>query len=261
MEPAEMIKVLVVGAGGKMGEAVCAAVLADPELSLVGAVDKLAAGRRVNGAADLTIGADLDEGMTAGPDVVVDFTTAEAVAANAEAAAKHGAHLVIGTTGLSATDIDGLIELTNKYGKNIILAPNFALGAVIMMKISERIAGYFDRAEIIEFHHDQKVDAPSGTALMTAEMMAGKIEARPLVETEKFAGARGARVRDVPIHSVRLPGLVAHQEVIFGLKGQTLTIRHDSIDRGSFMPGVVLAVKEIGSRPGFTHGLDKLLDL
>jgi 4-hydroxy-tetrahydrodipicolinate reductase len=255
------IKVLVLGAGGKMGEAVCDAVLADSELTLVGAVDTAAAGRQINGAPDLKIGADLEAGLAGGPDVVVDFTTAAAVPANAVAAAKNGAHLVIGTTGLSVTDIDALIEVTKTYGKNIILAPNFALGAVIMMKISESIAGYFDRAEIIEFHHDQKLDAPSGTALLTAEMMAEKIEAPPLVETEKFAGARGARVRDIPIHSVRLPGLVAHQEVIFGLKGQTLTIRHDSIDRSSFMPGVILAVKSIGSRSGFTHGLDKLLDL
>ncbi|MDP1808587.1 MAG: 4-hydroxy-tetrahydrodipicolinate reductase [Actinomycetota bacterium] len=258
----DKIKVVVVGARGKMGETVCRAVLSDGDLELVGAVDTKDIGTIVPMSDGVVISPSLKELLAAGAaEVVVDFTRADAILGNAAIAAAAGAHLVIGATGLLSDEIDKLKEVAAQHGANILLAPNFALGAVIMMKISQKIAGYFDRAEIIELHHDQKHDAPSGTAILTAEMVAENLRPEPLDEVEKRPGARGAKVNEIPIHSVRLPGLVAHQEVIFGLLGQTLTIRHDSIDRSSFMPGVVMAIKRIKSQPGFTYGLDKLLDL
>lgn len=258
----DKIKVVVLGARGKMGETVCRAVLADADLELVGAVDNTDIGTIVPMSDGVVISPSLAALVAAGPfDVVVDFTRADAILANAAAAAAAGAHLVIGATGLAADEIDKLKSVASEHSVNILLAPNFALGAVIMMKISQRIAGYFDRAEIIELHHDQKHDAPSGTAILTAEMVAENLRPEPLDEVEKRPGARGASVDNIPIHSIRLPGLVAHQEVLFGLQGQTLTIRHDSIDRSSFMPGVIMAIKQIKSQPGFTYGLDKLLDI
>ena len=259
---AQTNKVVVVGAAGKMGLAVCAAVREDPELELVGTVDKPGVNVEWFGDRGLKIQSDLkavlDETVA---DVVVDFTRAEAVLENAQICLNAGAHAVVGTTGMSTTDIDTLVSLTEKTGRNIIVAPNFALGAVIMMKMGERISKYFDRAEIVEYHHDEKADAPSGTSILTAEMIAKNLQADPLDEVEKYTGARGATVKGIPVHSVRLPGYVAHQEIMFGLKGQVLSIRHDSIDRSSFMPGVVMAVKEVGARSGFTYGLDKLLDI
>lgn len=245
-----------------MGRAVCRAILADADLELTGAVDTNGAGAIVPMSEEVTIQPSFNDALGAGDvDVVVDFSRADSILSNTEAAAAAGAHLVIGATGLAATEIESLAELAERYSRNILLAPNFALGAVIMMKVSGKIAAYFDRAEIIELHHDQKHDAPSGTAILTAKMIAENLRAQPLDEIEKSPGARGANLDGIPVHSVRLPGLVAHQEVIFGLQGQTLTIRHDSIDRSSFMPGVIMAVKQISSRPGFTYGLDKLLDL
>jgi len=258
----DKLRVIVVGADGKMGRTVCRAVLADEELSLVGAVDMHGAGTPVPASDGLMISDFLQEVLAStDADVVVDFTKGDAVLDNAAASTAAGAHVVIGATGLSTEDLRRLQELALSSKRNILLAPNFALGAVIMMKLSQKIAGYFERAEIIELHHDQKHDAPSGTATLTAEMISENLNQEPLDEIENFPGARGATVKGVPVHSVRLPGLVAHQEVIFGLQGQILTIRHDSIDRSSFMPGVVMAIKEIGSRPGFTYGLDKLLEL
>lgn len=256
------IKVVVVGAAGKMGQTTCDAVLADGELELAGAVDRDGLKVEWLESRGLRIRSDLAAVLSeTNASVVVDFTRADAVAKNANVALEAGAHAVIGTTGLPQTEIDALAELTARTGKNILLAPNFALGAVMMMKMSAKIAKYFDRAEVVEYHHDQKHDAPSGTSILTAELIAENLRPAPLDEVEKFAGARGASVNGIPVHSVRAPGFVAHQEVIFGLQGQVLTIRHDSIDRSSFMPGVVMAIKEIGSRPGFTYGLDKLLEI
>ena len=245
-----------------MGLTVCGAVVDDPDLELVGAVDTREFKVEWLDARGFNIRSDLETVLAeTGADVVVDFTKAEAVMRNAPAALNTGAHAVIGTTGLSPTDVDTLIALTAKTDRNILLAPNFALGAFIMMKVGQRIAKYFNRAEIVEYHHDEKHDAPSGTSILTAEMLAENLQAKPLDEVEKFQGARGATVKGIPVHSVRLPGFVAHQEIIMGLKGQVLSIRHDSIDRTSFMPGVVMAIKEIGTRSGFTYGLDKLLDI
>lgn len=258
-----MIKVIVAGAAGKMGQTVCRAVLAESDLNLVGGFDvhetALYSLPELEGKLKATTLKGLLSQTKA--DVLVDFTQANAVLNNVRVATEAGLHAVIGTTGISAVEIDELMSLAQKNKRNILLAPNFAIGAVLMMKLAAKIAPYFERVEIIELHHDQKADAPSGTAIMTAELLADRLKAAPLNEQEKFAGARGAKVKDIPVHSVRLPGLVAHQEVIFGLKGQVLTIRHDSIDRTSFMPGVLKAIREIKNLPGFTYGLDKLLEL
>ncbi len=258
----DKLKVIVVGAAGKMGLTVCGAVIDDPDLELVAAVDN--SGFKVEwlDSRGLKIRSDLETALAeTGADVMVDFTKADAVMNNAQVALNAGAHAVIGTTGLSQNDIDTLVALTAKTDKNILLAPNFAIGAVIMMKVAQRAAKYFDRAEVVEYHHDEKHDAPSGTAILSAEMLAENLQAQPLDEVEKFPGARGATVKGIPVHSVRSPGFVAHQEIILGLKGQVLTIRHDAIDRSSFMPGVVLAIKEIAGCSGFTYGLDKLIDI
>ncbi len=257
------IKVVVVGAAGRMGKTICQAVLDDDGggLDLVGAVDTADVGGKVPGS-ELSLEDSLEKVIEETiPDVLVDFTNADAVVKNADLASAAGVDAVIGTTGIPAGDLDRLKGYTEQRKSNILYAPNFAIGAVVMMNICRNIASVFDRAEIIELHHDQKIDAPSGTAVMTAEIIGDNLKPDPLEEVEKYKGARGARVKGIPVHSVRLPGLVAHQEVIFGLIGQTLTIRHDSIDRSSFMPGIILAVKAIGSRAGFSYGLESFLGL
>lgn len=260
-----MIRVVVAGAAGRMGKEVCRAVVEDPTLELVGAADPAvtpAARQEIEALAGVDVRPDV-AGLLGevAADVLVDFTQAHAVLGNARAAVDRGLDVVIGTTGLSPEEIDELSGIAEGSGKGIMLAPNFAIGAVAMMKLAERVAALFERVEIVELHHDQKADAPSGTAILTAELIGGRVKPKPLVEEEKVPHVRGGAVAGIPVHSVRLPGLVAHQEVIFGTRGQTLTIRHDSIDRTSFMPGVVLAIKEISKRPGLTYGLDKLLDI
>jgi 4-hydroxy-tetrahydrodipicolinate reductase len=261
-----MVRVGVFGAGGRMGTAVCRAVTDDPELELVAAVDPLHAGldlRQVNGVdAHLQVAKGPEALLDAGATVAVDFTEVAAARASLRWLAENGVHAVVGTTGFTAGDLDEVrAEFTRS---NCVIAPNFAIGAVLMMRFAELAAPYFETAEIIELHHDQKIDAPSGTAMLTADRMAassrdwGDDPTRSLV----VEGARGGRgPSGIPIHSVRLRGVVAHQEVLLGTAGQTLTIRHDSYDRTSFMPGVLLAVKRVGDRPGLTVGLDALLDL
>ncbi len=261
-----MVRVGVFGAGGRMGTEVCRAVVADPDLELVAVVDPFHVGLDLG----QVTGVDLHLSMAAGPealldagvDVAVDFTQVEAARANLAWLAANGVHAVVGTTGLTDADLDGFARAFTR--SNAVIAPNFAIGAVLMMRFAELAAPYFETAEIIELHHDAKIDAPSGTALATAERMAaasanwGEDPTRTVV----VEGARGARTPGgIPVHSVRLRGLVAHQEVLLGTTGQTLSIRHDSLDRSSFMPGVVLAVKRVGDRPGLTVGLDNLLDL
>ncbi|MCU4183735.1 4-hydroxy-tetrahydrodipicolinate reductase [Acidiferrimicrobium sp. IK] len=262
-----MINVAVIGAGGRMGSAVCAAVDADAALHLVAAIDPARDGTEVPGERDTTLrySAEVDAAVAAGADVAVDFTTPDAVAANARFCAGHGLHLVIGTTGLGAAGEQELAHLYPSTGPlGCILAANFAIGAVLSMRFAELAAPWFETAEIIELHHDRKVDAPSGTALRTAERMAaasGEWAADP-TRSETVAGARGGQgPGGIRIHSVRLRGLVAHQEVLLGTTGETLTIRHDSLDRSSFMPGVVLALKAVAARPGLTVGIDPLLGL
>jgi 4-hydroxy-tetrahydrodipicolinate reductase len=218
------IAVAVAGAAGRMGSTVCEAVDGAEDMELVA-------------RADPALGTSVAQALSAGPDVLVDFTVPSTALANARLAVAAGVHVVIGTTGFD------LSELQDLHGANVFVAPNFAIGAVLMMRFAVEAARHMARAEIIELHHDRKVDAPSGTAARTAALM------------------RDAGGAEVPVHSVRLPGLVAHQEVILGDVGQTLTIRHDSIDRVSFMPGVLLAVRKVAGLAGSpTVGLEKLLD-
>jgi 4-hydroxy-tetrahydrodipicolinate reductase len=253
------IRVGVVGAGGRMGQTVCAAVVADADLELVAAVDPHHAGQPA--APGLGIDAGLDALGAAGAEVVVDFTIAPAARETLPWLADHGMHAVVGTTGFGEDDLDSFRAAFTR--SNCLIAANFAIGAVLMMRFAELAAPFFETAEVIELHHDAKRDAPSGTAMATVARMAAASDrwAPDPTEAEVVAGARGAKgPAGIPVHSVRLRGLVAHQEVLLGTTGQTLTIRHDSYDRTSFMPGVVLAVKEVGSRPErVTLGIDALL--
>ena len=249
-----------------MGTTVCQAVAADPALELAVAVDPHHAGldlRQVTGI-------DLPMQVAAGPealveaevDVAVDFTQVAAARENLIWLAGVGIHAVVGTTGFNDADLAEFAAVFEK--SNCVIAPNFAIGAVLMMRFAELAAPYFETAEIIELHHDQKIDAPSGTALATAQRMAdASADWAPDPTTDDVVGgARGGSGQGgIPVHSVRLRGIVAHQEVLLGTTGQTLTIRHDSYDRSSFMPGVLLAVKKVGDTPGLTVGLDALLDL
>jgi 4-hydroxy-tetrahydrodipicolinate reductase len=261
------VRVGVFGAGGRMGSTVCRAVSADPELELVGAIDPHHSGLDVRHATgvdvpDLHIAPDPDALLDAGADVVVDFTVLDAACDNLDWAAKHGVHAVVGTTGFSADDHERFRSSFTR--SNCLIAPNFAIGAVLMMRFAELAAPWFETAEVVELHHDQKVDAPSGTAMLTVQRMAEASAdwgADPTRE-QVLEGARGgAGPAGIRVHSVRLHGLVAHQEVLLGTTGQSLTIRHDSYDRTSFMPGVLLAVKRIADHPGLTLGLDSFLGL
>jgi 4-hydroxy-tetrahydrodipicolinate reductase len=256
------IPVGVFGAGGRMGATVCQAVADAADLELVAAVDPFHAGESVCGVEVASGPEALEAG---GAEVAVDFTAADAARENLRWCAGHGVHAVIGTTGLTAADYEQAAGLFAPGGRaNAIIAPNFAVGAVIMMRLAELAAPFFETAEIVELHHDGKVDAPSGTALLTARRMA---EASPdwapdPTKTLALEGARGGTgPGGIHIHAVRLRGLVAHQEVILGTAGQSLAIRHDSYDRTSFMPGVLLAVRSVASRPGLTIGLDALLGI
>jgi 4-hydroxy-tetrahydrodipicolinate reductase len=261
------VRVGVLGAGGRMGSTVCRAVAGDPELELVGAVDPHHSGldvRQVTGVdvADLYIAPDPAPLLDVGVDVVVDFTVLAGARGNLAWAAENGVHAVVGTTGFTAEDHERLRAAFTS--SNCVIAPNFAIGAVLMMRFAELAAPWFETAEIIELHHNAKVDAPSGTAMLTVQRMARASDdwAEDPTKTLTLPGARGAKgPADIPVHSVRLRGLVAHQEVLLGTTGQSLTIRHDSYDRESFMPGVLLAVKAVGDRPGLTVGLDALLGL
>jgi 4-hydroxy-tetrahydrodipicolinate reductase len=211
---------------------------------------------------DLHVDATPDAFVEAGAQVVVDFTTLEAARSNLAWLASNGIHAVVGTTGFSTEDLEQIRSAFHE--SNCVIAPNFAIGAVLMMRFAELAAPWFESVEVIELHHDQKIDAPSGTAMLTVERIAAasaEWTADPTT-TEVVDGARGGKgPAGIPVHSVRLRGLVAHQEVLFGTTGQTLSIRHDSLDRSSFMPGVVLAVKRVGELPGLTIGLDSLLGL
>jgi 4-hydroxy-tetrahydrodipicolinate reductase len=248
-----VIRVGVVGAAGRMGREVARAVTADPDLELVAAVDPSHAGQLVEGT---TIADTLDALIDAEVGVAVEFTRPTAGPANISWCVDHGIHVVTGTTGF-----DPEPTWAEQRDVGVFIAPNFAIGAVLMQRFAEQAIRYLPDAEIIERHHHDKPDAPSGTAMATARRMAAARGAGPAHEpgTERVAGARGGDVEGIHVHSVRLPGSVAHQEVILGGQGQTLTIRHDSTDWTSFMPGVVMAVKTVASRPGLTVGLDALL--
>lgn len=266
MAATEQIRVGVIGAGGRMGSTVCSAVAADPEVELVAAVDPHYQGldlRTATGVdADLGVSAGLDALVDRGVEVAVDFTEREAGRENLRFLASAGIHAVVGTTGFTEDD---LARFRKDFDRsNALIAPNFAIGAVLMMRFAELAAPYFDSAEVIELHHDNKVDAPSGTAMLTVERMARASEqwSEDPTRSVVLEGTRGGEGPEgIRVHSVRLRGLVAHQEVLLGTTGQTLSIRHDSIDRTSFMPGVLLAVKRVGDTPGVTIGLDSLLGL
>ena len=256
-----MISVMVIGALGRMGRTVCDAVAADSGLSLDVAVDPAFADTDVAGGfghSGVACFASLDEGVDAGADVAVDFTTPDSVYGNLLVCLDRGIHCVVGTTGLSEQQMTELAARAGGGKANCFLAPNFAIGAVMLMEAAKLVARQMPYCEIIELHHDRKLDAPSGTALRTAELIDAEREGQPQPPGPAGDPARGAVHRGIPIHSVRLPGLVAHQEVIFGGLGQTLTIRHDSLSRQSFMPGVLLAVHKVSGLDGMVVGLEKL---
>lgn len=262
------IRVVVHGALGKVGREVVAAACKDPDLQPVGAVDARAeadALPRPAGQGSIPLSRDLEAMLKlTRPGVIVDFTNADSSLEMVKTAARHGVNMVIGSTGFSPQDLDEIGRLATESGVGAVVASNFALGAVMMVHLARIAARYFDNVEIIELHHDQKLDAPSGTAVSTARAIAearGRPFVYPRVQKETLAGARGAETQGVALHSVRLPGLMAHQEVIFGASGQTLIIRHDTINRECYMPGVVTAVKKVVDLKGLTIGLDRLLGL
>lgn len=261
------IRVLVSGSG-KMGREVLAAVCRAEDLEPAGVVDLFAKGDSIelpDGSGVVPFGPDVPMliGETT-PDVAVDFSNAEWTPLLAEAALSAGVRLVIGTSGLMPEFVQHLAEECERKKLGVAVVPNFALGAVLMQHMAKTAARFYDSAEIIELHHDQKVDAPSGTAIATAKEMAearGKSLVRPPTARETIAGTRGAEVGGVTVHSVRLPGLLAHQEVILGSPGELLTIRHDTLGRESFMPGVLLAIRHVMAHPGLVLGLERLIGL
>jgi 4-hydroxy-tetrahydrodipicolinate reductase len=246
------LRVAVLGAKGRMGSEACRAVEAADDLDLV---------------ATLGSGDSLEELVSSGAQVAVDLTRPDAVLENVSFCIEHGIHAVVGTSGFDDERLATLRGLLDEHpGVGVLIAPNFAIGAVLMMHFAGQAARFFESTEIVELHHADKADAPSGTARRTAEIVAAAradagLKPQPDATSSALDGARGADVGGVPVHSVRLRGLVAHQEVLFGTTGETLTVRHDSLDRTSFMPGVLLGIREIGSRPGLTVGLEHLLDL
>jgi 4-hydroxy-tetrahydrodipicolinate reductase len=246
------IKVGVLGAKGRMGQEVMRAVNDASDLELVAALD---------------IGDSLDQLVSNKAEVVVDFTTPDSVMENLEFVIEHAIHAVVGTTGFDEDRLAKVKSISDSHPEvGVLIAPNFGLGAVLMMEFSKKAAPYFESAEIVELHHPDKVDAPSGTSARTAELISQAraetgLRAMPDATKTGLSGARGAIVGDVHIHSVRLRGLLARQEVLFGGPGETLSIRHDSLDRAGFMPGVLLGVREVAKRPGITYGLEGFLSL
>jgi len=244
------IRVGVLGARGRMGAEVVKAVTNSSDLELVSQLD---------------LGDSLEELISNKAEVVVDFTTPDSVMKNLDFLISNDIHAVVGTTGFDQARIDSLTKELAKHPKvGLLIAPNFAIGAVLMMEFAAKAARYFESAEIVEMHHPAKVDAPSGTAARTAELMTdarkeSSMKPMPDATKQSLDGARGSKVGDIPIHSIRAQGLVAHQEVLFGGVGETLTIRHDSLDREGFMPGVLLGIRSVVKNPGLTHGLDKFM--
>lgn len=265
---AEKIRVAIAGALGRMGMESVKAVLQDDDLTLAAAVDVKARGETVSEIAGIkgypmVLDNDLEDVIARGkPQVLLDFTNPQAVFHNVRTALVKGVACVVGTTGLNEVELNQLEKLALDHRVGVAVIPNFAIGAVLMMKFAREAAQYFPDVEIIELHHDNKMDAPSGTAIKTAELISQNRQQRPpknVRELEKIAGCRGGDLNQIRIHSVRLPGFVAHQEIIFGGTGQSLTIRHDSYDRVGFMPGVVMAIKSILDRQGLVYGMENLL--
>ncbi len=265
MEP---IRVVINGALGRMGQEVASALAHEPGLKIVGAAEEKVTQRYlpVVNVPDLVLfSSDLASLLkSCNPDVIVDFTNAEASIAAARVAAKEKVNLVIGTTGLSEENLAEIGQLCQANGIGAVVAPNFSLGAVILIRLAEIAARFFDHAEIVEMHHDKKVDAPSGTAIATAKAMAqahGKSFIYSKTEKEALSSIRGGQMDGIAIHSLRLPGFMAGQEVIFSGKGETLNLRYETISRECYMSGVILAIKEVTKHKGLIYGLDALLSL
>jgi 4-hydroxy-tetrahydrodipicolinate reductase len=249
---AHTMRVAVLGAGGRMGSEAVRAVESAPDMELTAALGR---------------GDSLQQAVEAGATHVVDLTVPDSTVANVHGAVENGLHAVVGTTGWDAPRLEDLRRLLNEHTEvGVLIAPNFALGSVLASAFAAKAAQYFESAEIVELHHPNKVDAPSGTAVRTAELMAqarqsAGVGLSPDATQQQVEGARGADIDGIRVHSVRLRGLVAHQEVLLGSAGEQLTLRHDSFDRASFMPGVLLGLRNVAKRPGLTHGLDGYLDL
>lgn len=265
----EKIKVVVNGALGKMGRETVKAVLNDPEMTLVGMADIRARGENIasilgpDSQQDMVVENDVERLIAlTQPDLIIDFTSPQSVFDSIRSFLKSGVSCVVGTTGLNDAELKQLDQLALSRGLGVAVIPNFAIGAVLMMKFAREAARYFPDVEIIELHHPQKLDSPSGTSIKTAELINEARSTRPpggIQEIEKIPGCRGGESDAVRIHSVRLPGFVAHQEVIFGGLGQSLTIRHDSYDRVGFMPGVIMVSKKMKDIKGLVYGMDNLL--
>ena len=261
------IRVLITGAAGRMGREMTKGLLKAKDIEIVGAVDKVEVGQDIGvlnhlPPVGITIEGDLEKALQqTRPQVMVDFTVPGAAMENAKLALARGVRPVIGTTGFTLKDIDELHHICESRQIGCVVAPNFSLGAVLMMHFSRLAARYFPHVEIIEMHHPQKLDAPSGTALKTAELVAASRTQEPdkPLSQETLAGVRGGVYQGIPIHSVRLPGAVAHQEVIFGAPGQILTLRHDTLSREAFLPGLLLAIREVVELKGLVYGLENLL--
>ncbi len=258
------------GICGKMGTSISGELIKEDEIELVGGLDIKNAGTDIGQfltgeKTGYRIYDSYEDIKRLNPDIIIDFTNAHAARKNINWAIDNNINIIVGTTGLSRKDLTGIERKALKSRSKTLIVPNFSIGAVVMIKISKMISRYFENCEIIELHHDKKRDAPSGTSIFTAEEIGlGKIfnESRlKESETETVEGCRGGLVDGIHIHSVRLPGLLSHQNIIFGAKGQTLSIRHDSLDRLSFYPGVILAIKNLDKLPAYTFGLDKLIDI
>jgi len=264
-----MKKIIVTGANGKMGQEVIRMISEKEDFELVGAVDISNVGENIHqllgiDAPAVEISDDLALTLEqTDANVLVDFTNVTVVMDNIKAAMEKEIDIVVGATGITEVDLDRIKEMNQATANKIIIAPNFAIGAILMMQFAKQAAKFMDHVEIIELHHDRKIDAPSGTAIKTAELISENLtkDKNEIEQIEKISGARGGEHDNIHIHSVRLPGLVAHQEVIFGGLGQTLTIRHDSINRKSFMPGVELAIRRLDEIEGVVYGLDNVIDL
>jgi 4-hydroxy-tetrahydrodipicolinate reductase len=265
-----MKKIVMFGICGKMGASIAKELIKEKDIEIVGGFDRLNIGSDIGsvlgiGETGKIIYGSYDAVKKLNADLIIDFTNAEIALKTINWALNNSIDIIVGTTGLKKEELSGVEKKAAGLKSKVFIAPNFSIGAVIMAKLSQIIAKYFDNCEIIELHHDKKKDAPSGTAIFTAEQIAQeKIFNNSRLkegEVETLQGSRGSFTDGIHIHSIRLPGLLAHQNIIFGTTGQTLSIKHDSIDRSSFYPGLILAVRKIDSLSNYTYGLDKIIDL